>query len=138
MTGFCPRCQRRHGVGLCPDVTVTHDGPPVVTPACVPKRLKHKYHNTPTKAAGRTYDSKAEARFAARLRMLQAAGEVVMFLEQTPLRLPGGTRYVVDFVVFYRDGTVAWIDVKGHQTETFKVKKREIEAIYPIEIEVVS
>ena len=102
------------------------------------KRLRHKYRNTPVKRKGVTYASKAEARYADKLRMLQAAGEVVMFLEQCPLRLPGGTKYIVDFVVFYRDGTVAWVDVKGHQTETFKVKKREIEAIYPIEIEVVS
>lgn len=103
-----------------------------------PKRLRHKYGNTRVKRDGVTYASKAEARYADKLRVLQAAGDVVMFLEQTPLRLPGGTKYVVDFVVFYRDGTVAWVDVKGHQTETFKVKKREIEAIYPIEIEVVS
>ena len=104
-----------------------------------PKRLRHKYGAVRTKDAGRTYASKAEARFASRLRMLQAAGEVLMFLEQTTLRLPGGTRYVVDFVVFHQDGTIRWIDVKGYQTETFRVKKREVEAAYPhIEIEVVS
>lgn len=103
-----------------------------------PKRLRHKYGNTRVKRDGVTYASKAEARYADRLRLLQASGEVVMFLEQTTLRLPGGTRYVVDFVVFHQDGTIRWIDVKGYQTETFRVKKREIEAIYPIEIEVVS
>lgn len=54
-----------------------------------------------------------------------------------PLRLPGGTKYVVDFVVFYDDGTIKFVDTKGVETDTFKIKKREIEAIYPFEIEVV-
>jgi hypothetical protein len=62
-------------------------------------------------------------------------GDVVFFLRQVPLYLPGKTKLVVDFQVFNTDGTVSFIDVKGMRTDVYKVKKREVEATYPIEIE---
>lgn len=68
------------------------------------------------------------------LRLAQKAGEVVFFLRQVPLHLSGGTKFVVDFLVFYSDGTVTFEDVKGMKTDVYKVKKREVEAHYPIEI----
>lgn len=101
------------------------------------KRLRHKYGAKPTTVNGRRYDSKAEARYAQALEMRRRAGEVVMYLEQVPIRLPGGTTYRCDFVVFEASGEVRFVDVKGYETETFRIKKREIEALYPIEIEVV-
>lgn len=54
-----------------------------------------------------------------------------------PLRLPGGTVLRIDFQEFHSDGSVHFVDVKGMATEAFKIKKREVEAEYPIEIEVV-
>jgi hypothetical protein len=57
------------------------------------------------------------------------------FLRQVPLHLPGGTRLVVDFLEFHADGTTHFVDAKGMKTEAFKIKKREIEAHYPITIE---
>ena len=101
------------------------------------KRLRHKYNAKPTKQGGRTYASKAEARYAAALETRKRAGEVLFALEQVPIRLPGGTKYVVDFLVFEASGDVRFIDVKGVQTDAFKIKKREIEALFPFEIEVV-
>lgn len=98
---------------------------------------RHKFNAKPTTVNGRRYDSKAEARYAQALEMRRRAGEVVMYLEQVPIRLPGGTVYRCDFVEFLADGTVRFVDVKGVETDVFKVKKREIEALYPIEIEVV-
>jgi hypothetical protein len=56
---------------------------------------------------------------------------------QCPLHLPGGTRYIVDFIVFYPDDTVEFIDVKGYQTKEFKLKKKMVESIYPLEIKLV-
>jgi len=57
---------------------------------------------------------------------------------QVPFHLPGGAKYVVDFVEFRADGTVHFIDVKGKETESFRAKKRMVESLYaPIEIEVV-
>lgn len=57
-----------------------------------------------------------------------------MFLRQVPLHI-GVVRYVVDFVRFDADGTVHFVDVKGHKTDMYKMKKRMVEAEYPITIE---
>lgn len=101
------------------------------------KRVRHKFNAKRTKVGERTYASKAEARYAVALEHRKRAGEVLFALEQVPIRLPGGTKYVVDFLVFEASGDVRFIDVKGVQTDAFKIKKREIEALYPFEIEVV-
>lgn len=100
-------------------------------------RPRHKYHAKRTEYDGRNYDSKAEARYARMLNMRVKAGEVLFYLWQVPFHLPGGTKYVVDFQEFHADGTVHFIDVKGVETEAFKIKKREVEALYPLKIEVV-
>jgi hypothetical protein len=101
-------------------------------------RLRHKYNATPTISDGIRFDSKREAAYYERLKLERATGEVVTFLRQTPFHLPGGVRYVVDFLVFYRDGSCAFVDVKGMETAQFKAKKKMVEELYaPIKIEVV-
>lgn len=100
-------------------------------------RHRHKFHAVATHRDGRRFDSKKEARHYDQLKLRQRAGEVVMFLCQVPFHLPGGVRYVVDFQEFRADGTVHFVDVKGIQTKEFKIKKRMVESIYPVEIEVV-
>ena len=86
---------------------------------------------------GITFASKAEARYYGELCLSQKAGNVLMFLCQVPIRLPGGVKYVCDFVVFYPDGEIRWVDVKGRETDMFRLKKKQVEDLYPIEIEVV-
>ena len=54
---------------------------------------------------------------------------------QVPFHLPGNVKYVVDFQVFMTDGTVKFIDVKGHRTPQYIAKKKMVEALYPVEIE---
>lgn len=56
------------------------------------------------------------------------------WLRQVPIHLPGGTRYVLDFLVFLRDGHVDFVDVKGRETKEFRIKKREVEHHYPIKV----
>lgn len=101
------------------------------------KHLRHKFGARRTEANGRAYASKAEARYAQGLALQQRAGELLFWLEQVPVPLPGKTKYVVDFVEFWANGTVRFVDVKGVQTETFRLKKRQVEEIYPFEIEVI-
>ncbi len=104
-----------------------------------PKRLRHKYGAVRTEHNGRTYASRAEANYAKGLTARKAAGVVLFWLEQCPIHLPGGTKYVVDFLEFHTDGTVHFTDVKGVRTPMFTLKKKQVEALYPhIEIEVVS
>jgi hypothetical protein len=101
------------------------------------KPIRHKFHAEPSEADGQRFDSKAEAAYYAQLKIRQRVGEVVFFLRQVPFHLPGRTVYRVDFVVFECDGTVRFIDVKGAETETFRLKKRQVEELYPVQIEVV-
>ena len=98
---------------------------------------KHKYRAIVTELDGIKFASKKEARYYGQLKLRVASGQVVFFLRQVPLHLPGGVKYVVDFQEFHADGDVHFVDVKGMETEVFKAKKRMVEAIYPIEIEVV-
>lgn len=101
------------------------------------KRLRHKFGAERTEANGRKYASKAESRYAQDLALHQQSGQLLFWLEQVPIRLPGKTKYVVDFVEFWANGDVKFVDVKGVETQLFKLKKRQVESIYPFEIEVV-
>jgi len=101
--------------------------------------VKRKYRNQPTVVDGIRFDSKRESRYYAQLKARQVAGEVWYFLRQVPIHLPGGTRYVADFLVFFTDAARApeYVDVKGRETQVFRLKKREVEHHYPIRIQVV-
>lgn len=96
---------------------------------------RHKFGAKPTHYNGRRYASKLEASYAWQLETLKTAGDVLFWLEQVPFHLPGGTKYVCDFQVFYASGEVRFVDVKGFETPEFKLKKRLVEALYPVEIE---
>ena len=101
-------------------------------PLYLPKR--HKFHAKPTSRNGWHYPSQAQAAYYDNLVLLQRAGKVAFFLEEVPIRLPGKTKYVVDFVVFWADGTTEFIDVKGMKTTVYKLKKGQVEHLYPITI----
>ena len=103
----------------------------------IKKPLRHKFNAKPTHLNGIRFASKREARLYAELVLEKEAGGVLFFLRQVPLHLPGGVKYVVDFVVFYTDGRVRFLDAKGMETPEFKTKKKIVEATYPIEIECV-
>ena len=97
--------------------------------------IRHKFHAKPTECDGIKFASKAEARFYGDLKLRQMAGEVLFFLRQVPIHLPGNVRYVLDFMVFEATGDVRCIDVKGCITPMYLLKKKQVEAIYPITIE---
>ncbi len=99
--------------------------------------IKHKFKAKPVNHAGEHFRSTLEFNFKQHLDLLQKHGEIIFYLMQVPLRLPGGTKYIVDFLIFWKDGRIAFVDTKGMETETFKIKKREIEAIYPFTIEII-
>lgn len=103
--------------------------------AMKPEKAPNKYHNHPTTVDGIRFDSKKEARYYEQLKILMATGDVRYWLRQVPLHLPGGSKYVVDFVVFYTNHPDPdYVDVKGRETAVFRLKKREIEHHYPIRI----
>ena len=96
-----------------------------------------KYGNQVVHVDGIRFDSKREARYYERLKLRVAAGELLYFLRQVPIHMPGGTRLVVDFQEFHADGSVHYVDAKGRETKEFKIKRREVQHHYPIRIELV-
>lgn len=96
--------------------------------------LRHKFHAKRTVVDDIKFSSKKEAKRYNILKSLQNVGEVIFFLRQVPFHLPGGVKYVCDFLIFWANGTVTIEDVKGFKTEIYKAKKKMVEALYPIEI----
>ena len=97
-----------------------------------------KYHARKTEYNGYLYDSKKEAEFAEKLDLSGLhAGTVLYYLSQVPFRLPGRVVYRADFQVFYSDGSVHYYDVKGFDTPMSLLKRKQVEALYPVKIEIV-
>lgn len=97
-----------------------------------------KYGAKRTEYDGRVYASRAEARRAADLTLLQMAGEIraLAFQQPYPLEVNGvkvGT-YVADFTYWTKEGRFVVEDVKGVATPVFRLKKKLVKAIHGIEI----
>ena len=90
-----------------------------------------KYHNTPTEIDGIRFDSKAEAGRYLTLKALKASGNILWFSRQPSFLLPGGVRYMPDFLVCGAAGLIWVEDVKGVETEAFKIKKKLWEDAFP-------
>ena len=58
-----------------------------------------------------------------------------MFLMQVPFHLPGGVKYLLDFQIFWANKEISFVDVKGVRTDVYKLKKKQVEQLYPIVIE---
>lgn len=105
------------------------------------KAKKSKYNNVKTTVDGITFDSKKEAEYYCMLKILKQAGEIKDFgLQpryelQPPFEKNGqkyrAITYVADFVIVNLDGTTEVIDVKGVETQVFKIKKKMFEYQYP-------
>lgn len=100
----------------------------------------NKYHNRKTKG----FDSAKEWRRNQELETLQRAGEISELNRQVPFVLmPSYTisdettkqgfrtvreiRYIADFTYRLKDGTRIIEDVKGMQTDVFKIKRKLLE-----------
>ena len=97
-------------------------------------RRNNKFNAQITEVAGIKFRSKKEAAFYRGLKTLQAKGHIKYFHRQVPFDLPGNTKYLVDFQVFNADGSVSYFDVKGRRLKEYIRNKKQVEALYPIEI----
>ena len=101
----------------------------------------NKYGNHRTEWNGRVFASKAEARRAAELELMQRAGEITN-LEYQPrylLKINGQmiATYVGDWCYFEgpkSDMTMVVEDCKGVRTPVYKLKRKLMRALYGIEI----
>lgn len=101
-----------------------------------PPYKKRKYKNKKVTIDDHTFDSKVEALYYMHLKLLQKSGEVDSFemqkkyILQEKFKHPstGSTvraiTYTPDFVVSYPDGSTVVIDVKGFETQMFKMKAK--------------
>lgn len=83
---------------------------------------------------GIKFPSKKQAQYYDELQMKVKAGFVLFFLMEVPIRLPGNVKYRIDFVEFHADGTVQFVEVKGRRTPLYILKRKQVEALYPIKI----
>ena len=92
------------------------------------QKKRSKYNARKVRVDGIAFDSKAEANYYCRLKLLLRAGEIDGFCRQARFVITEGrngergTEYVTDFVVFYPDGSYRIVDVKGVKTDAFRIK----------------
>jgi len=96
--------------------------------------MRHKYNAIRTEVNGIKFPSKRESRYYQDLLLAQKSGELLFFLRQIPFDLIGGVRYVCDFMEFWRNGEIRFTDCKGFSTDIYKLKKKQVETLYPIKI----
>lgn len=87
------------------------------------------------------FDSRAEAAYYSRLKMLRKAKQIQefecqpVFVLVPPFRKNGkhyrGIKYVADFKVTHLDGSIEIIDVKGVRTQGYLLKRQLFENLYP-------
>jgi len=98
--------------------------------------VRHKYHAKPQKVDEIYFDSKKEAKYYGQLKLLQKAGEIVFFLRQVPFHIGPGITYRLDFMEFWKNGDIKFVEIKGFETKEWKIKKKLVESLFPIKIEV--
>lgn len=90
---------------------------------------------------GRVYDSCKEMQWAVKFHALASAGKIQGLTEQVPFVLVPKHRkgqrditYRADFV-FFEDGSRRVVDIKGHKTQLYELKKRLMQHVHGIEVE---
>lgn len=99
-------------------------------------KVLQKYRSQQTIVDGRKFPSKKEASRYQELMQMWRSGEIRYFLPQVSLELndQGSAKYRCDFLIFPHEGPEIYEDVKGMKTDMYKLKKKLVEARYPIEI----
>lgn len=99
-----------------------------------------KYNAKKTEVDGIKFDSKAEADFYGYLKYLKKSKMISSVERQKRIvilpsyeiegRKVRAVHYIADFVITYIDGEVEYVDVKGYETDIFKLKKKMFESMY--------
>lgn len=98
------------------------------------RKFENKYKNVKTEVNGITYHSKLEGKYAFELNARKLAGEILDWERQVKIDLSVGNRhitnYYIDFLVHHLDGTKEYVEVKGFETEVWRLKWRLFECLY--------
>ena len=99
---------------------------------------RNKYGNRRVEIDGMKFDSQHEADiYFGTLLPSWKCGAYKLLARQVPFDLPGGIKYIADFLTVSVDGHVAVIDAKSAATRKNRVyinKKKQMKAIWGIEI----
>ena len=103
-----------------------------------PAKRKNKYNAQQTWTDGICFDSRKEAEYYARLKLLHRAGAIAGFLHHGCMVVAEGTGiearaalYETDFVILHADGSYEIVDTKGIETDAFKLKIKALKSRYP-------
>jgi Protein of unknown function (DUF1064) len=109
---------------------------------------KTKYGNKKVVLDGITFDSEMEAKYYSHLKLLRSKGIVKEFELQPKFVLLDSFKkngktyraitYNADFTVYYADGKIEVIDVKGMITQQFELRRKLFEHRYPYELKLVT
>lgn len=95
-----------------------------------------KYNAKKVEIDGIKFDSKAEGDYYLHLKQQVTERQILGFERQKRMLLQEGFSvegvkgkirpifYVVDFIITENDGTLTYVDVKGMETDVFKLKKK--------------
>lgn len=99
-------------------------------------RRYSKYNAKKVEIDGIKFDSKAEGEYYLHLKQQVTERKILGFERQKRMLLQEGFSvegvkgkirpifYVVDFIITENDGTLTYVDVKGMETDVFKLKKK--------------
>jgi hypothetical protein len=91
------------------------------------KYAKGRARRTPGEMNG------TEAKYAAELEILQRTGQIEWWaFEPIKLKLADRTFYTPDFCVMHNDGTIAFVEVKGHWEDDARVKIKVAAKTFPM------
>ncbi|WP_191992111.1 DUF1064 domain-containing protein [Peribacillus tepidiphilus] len=107
-----------------------------------------KYGSKKVEVDGIVFDSKAEANYYKQLKWLQEHKQILFFRMQPRYLLQEAFKkngknfrkieYVADFEIHHNDGSIEVIDVKGIETEAFKIKRKLFEKKFPHKLSLVT
>lgn len=97
--------------------------------------FSNKYNAKKTSYNGRTYHSALEANYAQQLDFRKKAGEIKEIIPQYKIDIRINdqhiTNYYMDFKVVLPDGTIEMHEVKGMETDLWRIKWRSAIALHP-------
>jgi len=95
---------------------------------------KNKFNATKITINNYKFDSKKESNRYLELLLLKKNNKIKYFIRQPIFDIGSGVIYKADFLIVELDNSIKIEDVKGFQTKTFKLKKKFVEDLYKIKI----
>jgi len=109
----------------------TKTGRPMLS---LPAPSRGKYKSRKVWYNGAQYHSVREAQYAHSLDLRVRAKEITSWKRQVKIPLKVGdvliTNYIIDFVVTYNSGRKEYLEVKGFETDVWKIKWKLFKVLY--------